>query len=123
MTEGWRSLISASCLLEQQRGALHPLEEARREHDVERGIGGAHGQRIAAEGRAVRAGGHALRRLGGTEERADRETAAERLGEPHDVGRDADALMANKCRCGPCRSAPRRTPGAGRARRRARAAP
>src|SRR5207247_718775 len=49
--------------------------------------------RVAAEGRAVRAGregrGDALGRAHG----ADREPAAERLGERHDVGRDAGVLV------------------------------
>ena len=34
-----------------------PLEEARRENDVERGVADRHRQRIAAEGRAMDAGG------------------------------------------------------------------
>ena len=44
-----------------------------------------HGERVAAVGRAVRAHGHALGRLGGGQARADREAVAERLGDAHDV--------------------------------------
>ena len=87
ITAGWRSLISASRCLNSSADLLHVVEEARRQHHVEHGVADRHGQRIAAEGRAVRAGGHALGGLGGGQARADREAAAERLGERHDVGR------------------------------------
>ena len=60
-----------------------------RQHHVEHRIAGRHRERIAAEGRAVRAGGHALGGFAGGQERADREAAAERLGERHDVRLDA----------------------------------
>ena len=83
-------------LLEQQRDPLHAFEKAGRQHHVEHGVGDAHRQRIAAEGRAVRAGGHALGRLGRRQAGADRETAAERLGQRHDVGRDAGALVGEQ---------------------------
>ena len=41
-------------------------------------------------------GGHALTRFASRKTRADREAAAERLGERHDVGRDADALIGEQ---------------------------
>ena len=44
----------------------------------------------------MRAGGHALGRLGRRQARADRETAAERLGQRHDVGGDAGALVGEQ---------------------------
>ena len=75
---------------------LHAIEEARLEHHIERRIAGRHGERIAAEGRAVRAGGHALAGFLGGEERADRKAAAERLGERHDVRLDAGALVGEQ---------------------------
>ena len=68
-------------LLEQQRHLADVIEEAGLEHDVEHGVAGRHRERIAAEGRAVGAGRHALGRLRGGEHRADREAAAEALGE------------------------------------------
>jgi hypothetical protein len=80
-------------LLEQQRRAPYPLEKAGREHDIEHGVGRAHGQRIAAEGRAVSARRHAPRRFGRRQARAHREPAAERLGERHDVRLDAGPLV------------------------------
>ena len=75
---------------------LHAIEEARLKHHIEHGIGGRHRERIAAEGRAVGAGRHALAGFLGAEERADRETAAERLGERHDVGVNAGALIGKQ---------------------------
>ena len=66
------------------------------EHDVEHGIADRHGERIAAESRAMRARRHALGGLGGGEAGADRKAAAERLGERHDVGRHAGALIGEQ---------------------------
>jgi len=64
---------------------LDHVEEAVGGDHVEHGVGDRGGERIASEGRAVRAGGHAFGRFRGGEERADREAAAKRLGERHDV--------------------------------------
>ena len=61
---------------------LDLFEESGRQHDVEHGVADRHRQRIAAEGRAVGAGRHALAGLGGGEAGADRKAAAERLGDP-----------------------------------------
>ncbi len=83
-------------LLEQQPDPAHPLEEAVGEHHVEHCAGRRHGERIAAEGRAVGPHRHALGRLGGGEAGAEREAAAERLREPHDVGSDAAALIGEQ---------------------------
>ena len=80
-------------LLEAERGLPHTVEKAGRQHDVEHGVGHAHRQRIAAEGRAVGAGGHAFRRLARCQAGADREPAAKRLGERHDVRLNADTLI------------------------------
>ena len=80
-------------LLEQQRILAHPVEEAVRRHHVEHGVGDRHRQRIAAESRAVGAGGHALARFRRRQAGADRKAAAERLGQRHDVGRDAGVLI------------------------------
>ena len=44
----------------------------------------------------MRAGGHALGRLGGGKARADRKAAAERLGQCHNVGRDAGAFIGEQ---------------------------
>ena len=74
-------------LLEIEALAAHVLEEGRIGDDIDDGVADRHGQRIAAEGRAVGAGRHALGRLVGREARADREAAAEPLGERHDVRR------------------------------------
>ena len=66
------------------------------EHHVEHGVADRHRQRIAAEGRAVRAGRHALGGLGGREAGAEREAAADALGDRHDVGRDAGPLIGEQ---------------------------
>ncbi len=68
-------------LLQAQRLLLHGFEEARLEHDIEHGVADRHRQRIAAEGRAVRARRHALGGLLGGEQRAEREAAADALGD------------------------------------------
>ena len=122
MTPGWRSFSSASALLQQQADLLDLLEEAGRQHDVEHRVADRHGERIAAEGRAVHAGRHALARLARREAGAHREAAADALGDRHDVGRRRRrAGRRRACRCGRRRSAPRRRSAAGRARRTARA--
>ena len=54
---------------------------------VERGKADRHRQRVAAVGRAVRAHGHAPCGFGGRKAGADREAAAQRLGDTHDVRR------------------------------------
>ncbi len=71
-------------------------KEAGLKHHVERRVHRAHRQQIAAEGRAVGAGGHALGRRVRRQHGADWKTAAERLGERHDVGRHAAALIAEQ---------------------------
>ena len=109
-------------LLQHQADALDILEEAWRQHDVEHGIADRHGERIAAEGRAVRAGRHALARFARRQAGAEREAAADALGDRHDVGRRRRrARRQRTCRCGRRRSGPRRRSEAGHARRRARA--
>jgi hypothetical protein len=69
-------------------------------------------------------GRHAGRSPLGGQARPHRKAAADALGDRHDVGADAGAFMGETAaRCGPCRTAPRRAPAAGRARRKAGAAP
>ena len=94
-TRGCAAMRPASCW----RHKAEPrdmLEEARRQHDVEHGVADRHGERIAAEGRAVRADRHALGRVGCRETRAEREAAADALGDGHDVGRDAAVLVGEE---------------------------
>ena len=69
------------------------VEEARLEHHVEHGIAHGHGERVAAEGRAMAAGGHAGARGLGGEAGADGEAAAEPFGGRHDVRGDARPFM------------------------------
>ena len=83
-------------LLEQQRVLLDLVEKAVGQHHVEHRVAAGHRQRIAAEGRAVRAGGHALGRFRRGKAGADRKAAAERLGDRHDVGRDAGVLIGEQ---------------------------
>ena len=76
--------------------ASTPSLAQRLEH---RDAGGA-GERVAAEGRAVRAGVEARGdRRSRRQHRADRHAAAEALGERHDVGHDA-ALLVGEQRAG-----------------------
>ena len=96
ITAGCRSFSSASRCLSRSGDPPHAIEEAGREHHIEHRIAGRHRQRIAAEGRAVGAGRHALRRFGGGEAGAERKSAAERLGERHDVRLDAGRLIGEQ---------------------------
>ena len=62
--------------------------------------------RISAESRAMTAGRKARRNLLARDHRADRNSAAQRLGQRHDIGLDARMLDRRKTfRCAPCRSA------------------
>src|SRR5215510_6424982 len=83
-------------LLEDKGNTAHALEEAVGEHHVEQRAGRRHRQRIAAKSRAVRTRGHALRGLGGCEAGPDGEATAEGLGQRHDVGGDAAALIGEE---------------------------
>src|SRR5665213_414401 len=69
------------------------VDEARREDAVEHGIADGAGERIAAIGRAVRAGDHGFGDLALGKAGAERETAADALGDRHDVGCNAAPLM------------------------------
>ena len=83
-------------LLHQQPLAADLVEKAVFEHDVEHGVADRHGQRIAAEGGAVDAGGHADSRRVGGQARAHREAAADALGDRHEVGLDAGPFMGKQ---------------------------
>ena len=72
------------------------VEEAGLEHHVEHGVGSRDRQRIAAEGRTVRARRHAGCGFRGGKTGPDRESAAERFRERHDVGGDAEALVGEQ---------------------------
>ena len=83
-------------LLHQQAVPPYLLEKALAGDDIEHGIGRGHGELIATKSRAMRAGGHALGRFRGRQARADREAAAKRLGQRHDVGFDAGVLIGEQ---------------------------
>jgi hypothetical protein len=72
------------------------LQEAIGQDDVEHGIADGHGERIAAIGRTMRAGLHAGGGLCGGKAGAEREAAADALGDRHDVGRDARPFMGEE---------------------------
>ena len=91
MTRGMAILQFGQALLQAEAGLLHAVEEGRLQHDVENRIADRHGERIAAEGRAVAAHHHALRGLARGEAGAHREAAADALGDRHDVGRRSPA--------------------------------
>ena len=65
------------------------IEEGGLGDDIEHRLARRHRQRIAAKRAAVRADHHALRRALGGEAGADREAAADALGDRHDVGGEA----------------------------------
>ncbi len=76
--------------------AADVLEELGRRDDVEHRAARRHRQRVAAIGRAVGADDHALRGMFGREARADREAAADALGDRHDVGGHAEMLVGEQ---------------------------
>ena len=80
-------------LLEQQCIFSHSIEKLWIGHDVEHGITDRHCERIAAEGRAVRPDSHPLGSFRRRKACADRETAAKRLRNRHDVGLNSAALV------------------------------
>ena len=80
-------------LLHQQARVGHALQKAILEDDVQHRVAAGRRQRIAAIGGAVGADNHALARLAGRHEGAERKTAADALGDRHDVGRDAVNLV------------------------------
>ena len=124
ITSGKRSLSEARPWRKTSATSRTCCEEAIGQDDVEHGIADGHGQRIAAIGRAMGAGLHAgggfCRRKAG----AERKAAADALGDRHDVGRDARPFMGKELAgAADAATGPRRRSAAGRARRRARAAP
>ena len=83
-------------LAEDERRIPHIVEEAISQHDVEHGIADGHAKRIAAIGRAMRAGLHAVCGLFGGQAGAEREAATDALGHRHDVGRDTRPFMGKQ---------------------------
>src|SRR5580658_6063706 len=70
-----------------------PLEEARRENDVKRGVADRHGERIAAERRPVDPDGQAARRVRGRQARRHWKTSADPLGGSENIGMHAAVLI------------------------------
>uniref|UniRef100_A0A0N4ZZD7 Histidine kinase n=1 Tax=Parastrongyloides trichosuri TaxID=131310 RepID=A0A0N4ZZD7_PARTI len=88
------ALLEAVQLLGQVAGDLiDVVQNGVRRHFVEGRLADGHGQRVAAEGRAVHADRHALGRLGGGQAGADGEAAAQGLGDGHDVRRHAGPFV------------------------------
>ena len=83
-------------LPEQEAEFGDTIEEPGREHDVQRRVAERHGERIAAERRAVDAEGEAARRVGGGKAGGHRKTAADPLGGCQDVGTDAGVLVGKE---------------------------
>ena len=96
MTSGNSSAIAARPCFSSSALRRDLVEEAVCEDDVEHGVADRHGQRIAAEGGAVHAGGHADRRRIGRQAGAHREAAADALGDRHDVGLDARPFIGEQ---------------------------
>ena len=93
------------------------LEQAVGLDRVEHGERGGAGDRVAAEGGAVVAGLEQVAGVAEGDAGADRDAAAEALGDGDDVGHDARAVWwANQAPVRRCRSAPRRARAARRAR-------
>src|SRR5437016_136303 len=89
-------LEARELLLEGNPQTLDAGEKAIGEDDIEHRIADRHGKRIAAESRAMGAGGHAQRRFFGRETSTHREAAADALGNRHDVGGDARPLVGEE---------------------------
>ena len=79
----------AEALVQDLAAFAHPGEKAVLQHDVQNGVRHRAGERVAAEGRAVGARGHGGSSGGGGEAGADREPAAQTLGDGRDVGTHA----------------------------------
>ena len=83
-------------LLQPEPHLRDVIEEAGFKHHVEHGIADGHGERVAAESRAVAAGGHSCAHCLGGEAGADGKAAAEPLGGGNDVGLDAGPFMGEQ---------------------------
>src|SRR5579883_321533 len=89
-------LQSGKALLEAQTHQANMFDKARRQHDVEHGVSNARGKRIAAIGGAMRAGGHSSCRFLGRQKGTQRETAADPLGNRHNVGSNPVKLVSKE---------------------------
>src|SRR5215472_8185505 len=83
-------------LAEQDRAAANVFEEPRIQHHIEYRIANRHCQWIGAEGRAMRAGRHSLAGFCSDQASPKRKTAADRLGDAHNVGHHATALVGEE---------------------------
>ena len=88
-------------LPQQGPEARHPLQETRRQNNIQHRGADACRQRIAAKCRAMRANRHALGGFLGREASPDRKAAAKPLGQRHDVGRHARVLYRKKAASSP----------------------
>ncbi len=75
---------------------LDPRQEAVGQHHVEHGVADRHGQRIAAEGAAVAAAGHAIADRRGGQAGTHREAAAQALGHGQHIGCDSGGFVGEK---------------------------
>ena len=80
-------------LLQPEPHLRDAIEEAVFKHHVEYSIADGHGERVAAESRAVAAGGHSCAHCLGGEAGADGEAAAEPLGRGKNIGLDSGPFM------------------------------
>ena len=78
------------------RLGLHAVQEARRQHHVQHRIGGGAGERVAAEGGAVGAGGEVPGHVLAGQHRAHGEAAGDALGRAHHVRLDARPLVGEQ---------------------------
>src|ERR1700730_4133155 len=72
------------------------LDKTWRQHHVEHRIANARRERIATKRRSMRAKGHAPRRVARRQKGAERKSAADALGDRHDVGRDAKEFVSEE---------------------------
>src|SRR5690606_26128223 len=83
-------------LLEKNGCLADIVEETVAQNDVHDGIADTGRQRISAECRTMRSGGHALAGAGCRKTRTDREAATQRFRNRHDIRLDAAALIAEQ---------------------------
>ena len=86
-------LHSAKFLAQTRTHGAHMVQKTLCQNDIEHSIANRHSQRIAAIGRAMRAGDHALARFFRRQTGAKRKTAADALGNAHNIRRHARPFM------------------------------
>src|ERR1700720_4263785 len=89
-------LQPGEALFERHAHQRDMLDKTWRQYHVEHRIADARSERIAAKRCAMRAKGHAPRRVARRQKSAERKSAADALGDRHDVGHDAKKFVSEE---------------------------